>query len=132
MSGDDDVNSRRFGLQIELREIVQHVEEDACDFDCLRFRQLPRPDGFVDIAANASDRCKASEFIKDFGRTDVASVDDVRDAVQRSDGFGTKQAMRVGNDADDNRSTQLSVLSTQFSAPTPKIIACGERSSCAE
>lgn len=47
------VESRSFGLQIQLRQIVQHEDGNAGRFEDFSFRQLKRPSGLVHIAADS-------------------------------------------------------------------------------
>lgn len=56
MAKDDDLKSRGFGLEIELRQVVQHVDSDASAFENFCLRQRLRPCAFVNVAAYGNDR----------------------------------------------------------------------------
>ena len=75
--GNDDIESRSFGLQIQLREIVQYVDGNAARFEDFSLRQLARPRIFVDISANGGYGRNGCELRNDFRRADVTCMDDV-------------------------------------------------------
>jgi len=99
----------RFGLQIELRQVVQNIDKNAREFDQFSLGQSARPRRIVDVPADGCDRCNCREFVEDFGRAYVSSVNDVLGSTERVDRLRTKQAMRIRNDADDD-----GVLSSRF------------------
>lgn len=112
---DYDLESRRCRLQVELTKIVENINRDAAKFDYFCLRQLSRPGSRVDIASNRRQGRNASEFVENLRRADIARVDDVLRLVQRGNRFGAKQAVSVGDDADDDgdisfQSASLSLL----------------------
>jgi hypothetical protein len=102
-------------FQIELRQIVQHINGNAAELNNLSLGQLARPRFNIDIAANRGDRRKRRELVKNLRRANVACVNDVLRPAQRLQRFRTKQPVRVGDDADEEGGSQFSVLSSQFS-----------------
>ena len=115
MPGDYDFESRDLRLQIEFRKIVQHEDGNAAEFNDFRLRQSARPGIPVDIAADCTHRRNGCEVLENLGRADISRVNDVLRALQGSARFGAKQSVRIGDDADEDGSSQFSVLSSQFS-----------------
>ena len=107
MAGDDDLASRSQRLQIEPRKIVQDVNGDARNLEEVGLRQLTSPSGLVDVATDRGHRGKRGELIKNFRAPNVTGVNDVLRASQRFQRFRSKQAMRVGDDADQDKSSQF-------------------------
>ena len=99
---DDDFESGGLWFQIELRQIVQNKDRYTAKFDDFSGRQFTHPCSLIHVAANSTQRRDASEFVQDFGRPYIPRMDDVFRAAQRFQCFRSKQAMRVGNDADEN------------------------------
>ena len=115
VAGNDHGESRGFGLQIELRQVVQHVDRNSSYFEHVSFWQPARPGAFVDIATHHPQRGDAGKFVKNFRGANIPGMNDGVGAAQGCDGFRTQQAMRVGDDANEEGSSQFSVLSSQFS-----------------
>ena len=88
---------------------MQHVNGNAADFQNFGFGELASPGSFVDVSADCGYGCDFGQFFKDFRRTDVAGVNDVLRTSQRSKGFGTQKAVRIGDYADGEGSAQFSV-----------------------
>jgi hypothetical protein len=107
--GYHDFETSRLGLQIELGKVVQNIDRNARKFDHFSLRQSARPRSFVDVPADGCHGRNCREFVEDFGCAYVSSVNDVLGSTKCLDRFGTKQAMRVGYDADDDGSSQFSV-----------------------
>ena len=110
VAGDDYVESGCVRLQIELREIVQHVDGNATYLDDFGHRQLAGPCGLIDIATDGGYRRDGCEFVKNLWRTNVSRVNDMLRTAQRGESFRAKQAVGIGDDADDD-----GVLRSQFS-----------------
>lgn len=96
----------RFGFQIELGQIMQNVDRNARELDRFSRGQPARPRPFVDVPADGCDRRNCREFVEDFRSAYVSSVNDVLGSTECVDRFGTKQAVRVGYDADNDGSSQ--------------------------
>lgn len=114
MAGDHDLEACCFRLQIEFRQVVQHVNGDAANLDSTGLRQFARPGILVDVAADGADGRDGCEFLQNLRRPDISGVDDSLRALQSSERFRTKQSMSVGNDADEDGISQFrfSVLSS--------------------
>lgn len=112
---DHHVESSGFGLQIKLREIVEHIDGNSGDLENFGCGEIARPHVLVDVAADRGDGGDGGKFVENFGIADIAGMNDVFRALQGSERFGAKQAVRVGDDADDDGSSRFSVLSSRFS-----------------
>jgi hypothetical protein len=98
----DGAESGSFRLQVELREIVEEVDEDATDFYDFGSGQFAAPGFGIHVAANRGDGSDATERVEDLASADVAGVKNVVTATQGFDGFVAKQAVRIGNDAENH------------------------------
>jgi hypothetical protein len=99
---DDDRDSRGFGFEIELAEIMQNVEGGRAEFDQLNLVEFPCPRGFVEVAADCRHGRDPCQPVEDLAFSDIACVNDVVRSGERADGFGPKQAMRIGDYTDPN------------------------------
>ena len=77
MAEDHNLEAGRCRLQVEFREIVQHVDGNASELDDFSFRQLVGPGSLVDIAANGRHWRDGGKFFHNLGRADVSGVKDV-------------------------------------------------------
>ena len=66
VAGDHNLESGGFRLQIELREIVQHVDGNAADLDDFGLRQVCAPTRLVDIAADGGHGRDGCELLENF------------------------------------------------------------------
>jgi hypothetical protein len=98
---------------VELREIVQHVDGNDAKLDNFGIWQLASPGAFINVAANGGYRCNRGKRFENLGCANVARMNDVLRPAQNFERFGAKQAVRVGDDADEDCSSQFSVLSSQ-------------------
>lgn len=111
VAADHDGKSGGLRLDIELREIVQHMDENAGYFEHFGPGQLLCPCSFVNVPAYRGDWGNCRKNFNYFGRADVSSVDDVIRAAQSFDCFGAQQAVGIGDDADQDRTPQVLGLS---------------------
>ena len=93
---------------------MQDVNRNTREFDNLGLRELARPRRFVDVAADGCEWSDCFQLIENRRIAYIASVNDVIGATQRLNGLGPQQTVGVGDDADEGRGSQLSVLSSQF------------------
>lgn len=100
MAGDHDTEACRFRLQVELRQTVQDVDGEAAYFHNFSLGQFARPGVVIDVASDGGYRGDGGELSENFGRADVSGVNDVVRALQSCEGFGAKQSVSVGDDAD--------------------------------
>ena len=113
MAGNDDCESGCLWLQVKLCQVMQHVNGNAGKFDDSSLREFPSPCTFIDVATNCCEGSNGPQLVENLRVADVAGVNDVFRSSQRLNGFGTKQAVRVGDDADEYGVSQFSVLSSQ-------------------
>src|SRR5271166_1786166 len=90
-----------FRLQVELSEIMQHVDRHSASFDDLGHGQKARPALSVDVAADRGHRSDLLEHFENFESSNVAGVEDAVGAAQGCDGLGPQQAVCVGDYAED-------------------------------
>jgi hypothetical protein len=107
MTGDDDFESGGFRVQVELRQIVQHVDGNAGKLNDCGLRQAASPVVFInvaaiDVAADGGYWGDGRECFENFRRPNVTSMNDVFRPAQRFEGFGPKQSVRIRDDADEN------------------------------
>lgn len=76
MSINHRAESRHFGFEIKLIEIVQYINRNSTEFNDLRLRQLSRPDTLVDVSTNGGHRRDLRELLKNLGIADISSVND--------------------------------------------------------
>jgi hypothetical protein len=95
MPADDDVKSGCGWVQIEIVNVVKHVDVGrACFYDgCERQRGSPR--FVVNVASDRNDRREKFERLEDFGLPDVPGMNNQVRAFQRSPGFVAQQAVCV-------------------------------------
>ncbi len=100
VAGDDDIDAARCGVEIELVNVVQDMDSASAECNGNGVRVGSRPGSCIDIPPDCRDRRNPTKAIDDVGTTDVAGVNDVRDAREASLGLRAKQTMRIGDDAD--------------------------------
>lgn len=93
---------------------MNNINRNARELDDLRLRQIVRPRGFIDISPDGGHGRSLRKLIENLRRTYVTRMNDVFRLTQRCDRFGTKQAVRVGNDADEDGSPQFSGSDFRF------------------
>ncbi len=70
-------NPEASGLQIELRQIMEHVDGGPADLDDFGLRELPGPSLFVDVAADRRHGRDRQKLFQNLGSTHVARMDDM-------------------------------------------------------
>ena len=121
MAGDHHAESSGFGFEVERRKIVQHVDGNAVYFEHFRLRQLARPGTGIDVATHGGDWCNCGKSLQNFGCADIARVNDAIRPAKRFNRFGPKQAVSVGDDADEDGRSQFSFLSSARDLDQPAI-----------
>jgi hypothetical protein len=86
---------------------VQHVDGNAAELDTLSHRQFARPSILIHVASDGGNGRYGLKFLKDLMRANVPRVNDVLRLAQRLQCFKPKQAMRIGDDADQDVSSQF-------------------------
>src|SRR2546422_8534543 len=74
--GDDGVKFRGCGIEIELTQIVEDVEEDAAYLDNLRSLERGGPRAVVVVAAHCDDGCDLPQRVQHLGAAHITGVDD--------------------------------------------------------
>lgn len=102
VTGDYDTDAGALGVQVDVRERVQHIDPDAAEFEQLRSGQSGAGSAAIDIATDRRHRGKLSEGFENGGVAHVACVQDVFGAGQGGEGFGPKQAVGIGDHTDEH------------------------------
>ena len=100
VAANDGIEPRRLGVKVELLEIVEQIKTAAGGFNNRGKRKLLCPGLRIHIPPNGKDRCNEFELRENFGRANVSGVNDQLHTKQSALGFGTKEAVGIGNDAD--------------------------------
>jgi hypothetical protein len=88
------------GLQVEVAQVVKHVEGYVSAFDDDGGRKFSGPWSGVDVAAHGEDRSNGTEADENFGCANVACVENQVDAEQSALGFRAEKAVSIGDYAD--------------------------------
>ena len=116
---DDNCKSRRFRLQIQFVQIVKHIDRDAADFEHIRGGDLPGPGFAIHISADRGNWRNLSQLFQDGGIADVAGMNDVVGAAQSGESLRTKQAVGIGDDADDSTRSPVGEHRCRVRSDTP-------------
>ena len=106
VAGDHDLDSGGNWIDIELRKIVNNIDENLAELDQFRFRQRVGPCAPVVVAAYYRDRRNTREFINDHRVADITGVDDEITAAQEVNRLRSEKVMRIRNKANTNRTIQ--------------------------
>src|SRR5947207_2733367 len=79
---------------------MQHVNAGIAYFENVADRNLLRPRFEIDVAPHDRHGGNRTELGENRRLADITGMDDVIHASERSKGFGTQQAVRIGNDPD--------------------------------
>ena len=90
MPADHGRKACRARVEIEVVDLVEHVEQSAARLDHLRHWQDSGPRYDVDVASHRDDRGDAPEALQYSGRADITRVDDGFASFDRVDGLGTQ------------------------------------------
>jgi hypothetical protein len=107
VAGHHDSDPGAIWVNIELRKIVNDIDENPAEFDQFRFRQRVGPRAPVVVAAYYRDRRNAREFINDHRVAEITGVDDEITAAQEVNRLRSDKVMRIRNKAYTNRTTQV-------------------------
>jgi hypothetical protein len=102
VAADDSPNAGGRGIEVELIDVVEHVEDGVLDFDDLGFWQALCPGVFVGIAADCGDRGDGCERFENVRSADVAGVDDAVGVAESFERLGSEETVGVGDQADGN------------------------------
>ena len=113
VAGHHDSDSGDIWVNIELRKIVNNIDENPAELDQFRFRQRVGPCAPVVVAAYHRDRCNTRELLNDHRVADITRVDDKITAAQKVNRLRSEKVMRIRNKAYTNRTTQAPSNSRQ-------------------
>jgi hypothetical protein len=77
MARNNDLHACGMRLDVELRKIVDDVDECAPDSNHLRFRQMGCPPLPVIVTSDGNQRRHGGKLIENLGRSDVSAMNDV-------------------------------------------------------
>jgi ribosomal protein S16 len=95
MTGNDDAYSGGAGLDIEFREIVDHVDEYVTHSDQLRLPEAHRPRSRIVVASDRNQRRQEGELIENLGFADISAMDDVVTADEKRARLGPEKSMSI-------------------------------------
>lgn len=98
MAGDDSGKAGGTRVEVELVQVVQHVQPPTAYLDRGGGRDFGGAGESVVVAAYGRYRRNRRQRRENIRRADVAGVQDVLDPSERGECFGTHQTMRVGDD----------------------------------
>jgi len=115
------------GLEIELREVMKHVEGVGADLDDVIGGKVRRPRTFVVVAADGANGSESTKRVQNRACTDVPAVADQIASAELLDGFGPHEPVRVRNHTDDGAVHGLSSCPPQLPLALPRPHAAGAR-----
>ncbi len=99
MARHDDLNACGVRLHVELREIVDCIDEDLADLNELGLAEARRPRPAVVVASHCGNRRDGRERLEHAGIAEVAAVNDAVAALEELDCLGTQETMCVRDKA---------------------------------
>src|ERR1700728_551815 len=104
----DYADSRGLWLDVQLREIMDHVHEHLPELDKLCLRQGPGPRTLIVVASNCRYGCDDRQLTQDILAADIPSVDDVVAAAQERRRLRPEKPVSVGDDTNAKHAPPLS------------------------
>jgi len=80
VSRNDYVNSTRTRIELQFLQVVQNVDGASAEPYYLRVGKVLRPVAGIDVPSDRSHRCNPAEPGDNIWASDIAGVDDMRDA----------------------------------------------------
>jgi len=100
VAADYNRESRRFSLEVQLRQVVQDVNRNAAQLEYMSLRHLSGPCSLVDVPTHRCDRGNRGKLFEDFGIAHIPCVNNMFRSAQGIDRLGTQQTMGVRDNAD--------------------------------
>lgn len=100
MSRDNDAKPCGGRIDRKLCEVMQHIEQRVGCVEQIVLWDLLSPCAAIIVSANGGHRRDRGQLIDNLNIADIPRMNDEVAAMQIGYGFGSKQAMRVGDDAD--------------------------------
>jgi len=95
MARNDHLHACGVRLEVELRKIVDDVDECASDANHLGFRQMSGPCLFVIVASDGDERRQRAKLIENLCRPDVPAMNDVIAADCKGSRLRSHEAVSV-------------------------------------
>src|SRR5260370_9304133 len=99
VAADDRVESGSLWIDVEIVEIVEHIEIETGNFDNRGKRQLLRPRLCVHVAAHGKHGSDSFQLGEYFRCTHVSRVNDQLDSGEGALRFRSEKAVAIGNEA---------------------------------
>jgi hypothetical protein len=96
----DHINTDRYRIDAKRVKIMQDEDRPLGEPDAFGLGIITGPIARVHVASDRGHRRDAAERRDDLGSADIATMNDMIDALKKALGLGPQQAMRVGYDAD--------------------------------
>jgi hypothetical protein len=107
VAGNDHVNTARRQVQSQFPDIVKHEDGASAEPHRLRVRIFFRPVSSVDVPSDRSDRSNPAQPGNDVWLTDIAAVDDMRNAREPLLSLRTQEAVSIRNDSNPEHSARI-------------------------
>ena len=114
--------SRSLRLQIEFVQVVKNVDGDAADFEHIRGGNFAGPGIAVHVAANRGHRSNTSQLFQNGRIANVATMNDVVRSAQSGKSLGSKQAMGIGDNADDPIHPRMASQACRSDTPVRRLL----------
>src|SRR5882724_7635506 len=100
MTANHGLHAGRYGVEVQLVQVMQNKDRDAFAFDQLVLRQLHRPGALVDIAAHGDYVSDGAQLIQNSRIANIPGVKDELRSLERLYSLRPQEAVRVGNYSD--------------------------------
>jgi len=97
MTGDNDTYIRNGGIDVELCEIVDDVDEYITHSHQFGHRKARRPGLRVVVASHRNQRSDDGKFFENLRLADVAAMNDVVGARKKRTRLGPQKSMGIGD-----------------------------------
>ena len=102
MAGDDGRNSGGSGIDVEVGDGVDEIEEVTCQLDQIGSGKFLTWAGGVNVPADRSHGSYTTQSIQDLNLANVSRVQDVIYVCEAGESFGTQEAVGIANDTDSH------------------------------
>lgn len=99
MAANDDFDPARNRIELQCLDVVQEMDAALAERDRQALRITLRPPAGIDVPSDRNDRRNELQSVDYIRRTDIAGMDDLRDACQLLLGLRTQQPVGVGDDS---------------------------------
>jgi hypothetical protein len=99
MAGHDNVEASGPRVDVDFLHVMEDVNADSLQLQSEVKRDLRRPCALVVVSPYRVDRRYGAQLFENLGAADVARMDDVLNARERTDRFRAKQSVCIGDEA---------------------------------